>query len=85
MTEDQLTDHESEMVKRNAWCIVEDVVNKIHDEPGPGGSFMQAFKTNEPGTFKQIINCFLHVAKYTLKVLFILIYFLTIYTTCSIH
>ena len=49
MTEDELVKHESEMVKRNAWCIVEDVVNKIHDEPGPGGSYMQAYKTNESG------------------------------------
>ena len=44
MTEDQLNAHEAKMVKKNALCIVEHVLNKINDEPGPGGCFMQAFE-----------------------------------------
>ena len=36
----------------NAWCICDDVVNRIDSEPRPGSSFIQAFVT-------EILNSFL--------------------------
>ena len=49
MTITELEDHEARMTEKNAWCIAEGIVNRIDDEPGPGGGFMQAFITDKPG------------------------------------
>ena len=49
MTIAQLQEHECQMMERNAWCIAEDVAARIDSEPGPGGSYMQAFVTDRKG------------------------------------
>ena len=45
----QLEEHEEKMKEKNAWAIAEDVRNRVDDEPGPGGSFMNAFLTEKKG------------------------------------
>ena len=40
-----------EMAEHNSMHIVEDVCQRINDEPGPGGCLMQAFVTNRQSKF----------------------------------
>ena len=51
MSVKELEEHENEMAEHNTMHIVEDVCQRINDEPGSGGCFMQAFITNRQSKF----------------------------------
>ena len=48
----ELEEYEDQMMIKNVTCIAEDVRQRIDDEPGPGGCFMQAFLTPMKGKTK---------------------------------
>ena len=45
----ELNKHEEAMKEKNAWCIAQDLVDRIDGEPGPGGGFMRSFVTDKKG------------------------------------
>ena len=48
MSNSEINDHENKMKEKNAWAVAEDVKNRIHDEPGPGKTFMSSFVSEKP-------------------------------------
>ena len=62
LTIDELEQHEEKMKEKNAWCIAQEVADRINGEPGPEKSFMSSFVTDRNGKcdFKYRTNLILY-------------------------
>ena len=50
MTAKALEEHEAKMMEKNAWCIAEDIKERVNGEPGPEGGYMLSFVSDKQGT-----------------------------------